>query len=121
MGKPNAELEAEIWMRIRQIPHGKCASYGDVGRALSTPTTGRGVGNRLRHIPAGVQVPWWRVIAVSGSLPISKLDPYLGIEQQQRLRAEGVPFKAEHVVDLEACRHEFDRRLVARKDGFRDL
>jgi alkylated DNA nucleotide flippase Atl1 len=35
-------------------------------------------------------VPWWRVIATTGQMPIGKRDPYLQMEQQELLRREGV-------------------------------
>jgi alkylated DNA nucleotide flippase Atl1 len=37
-------------------------------------------------------VPWWRVVAKDGSLPISKRNPALAQEQRDKLQAEGVEF-----------------------------
>ena len=62
----------------------------------------------MRHIPDHLHIPWWRVVAKSGALPVSKLDPHLGKEQRDRLLAEGVPFLSEWVVDMAAC--EWDPR-----------
>lgn len=35
-------------------------------------------------------LPWWRVVAKSGRLPIGKRDPVLGLLQEEILRNEGV-------------------------------
>jgi methylated-DNA-protein-cysteine methyltransferase-like protein len=105
--RPEDPLNEELWSLIKRIPRGRCASYGAVGRALSTPLSGFLVGRRLRRTPDGADIPWWRVIAQSGQLPVVKLDPYLGMEQAERLRQEGVPFKEERVVDLERCQFDF--------------
>ncbi len=81
----------DLWAVIRQIPPGRVASYGDVGRSLSPPLSGFLVGRRLRHAPDGV--PWWRVVAQTGALPTHKLDPRIGADQRRRLEAEGVEFE----------------------------
>lgn len=47
-------------------------------------------------------IPWWRVVAKTGKLPVWKRDPALEDEQRERLRSEGVPF-LEDMVDLNAC------------------
>lgn len=64
------------------------ASYGDVGRALKHPMTGYQVGRIIARCPEGV--PWWRVVAKDGRLPIGKRDPRLQKEQCELLAEEGV-------------------------------
>ena len=92
----------DLWRVIRSIPPGSVSSYGDVGAALKYPTTGRIVGRWMANCPDGV--PWWRVIAKSGNLPIGKIDPFLQMEQTQLLKDEGVEV-VEGRVDLAAFRY----------------
>ena len=99
MAEPNPNLEA-LWQLIRQIPPGKCATYGDLGAVLPFPTTGRIVGRWLANCPD--DVPWWRVVNKKGGLPIEKVNPYAAIDQKRQLEKEGVRFKGE-LVDLKQC------------------
>jgi len=90
----------ELWKLIRDIPSGKCTSYGELGRALHHPTTGRIVGRWMANCPD--DIPWWRVVNKQGALPIWKRDPNMAAIQKQLLKNEKVPFKGE-CVDLEKC------------------
>jgi methylated-DNA-protein-cysteine methyltransferase-like protein len=78
----------ELWQIVRQIPPGRCASYGDVGRALSSPVSGFLVGRMMARCPD--DVPWWRVVARDGKLPVWKVDPSFENQQVARLVDEGV-------------------------------
>ena len=79
--------------RIRSIPPGRVAAYGDV-----TPGAPRHAGRVLSesHEP---DVPWWRVVRADGSLA-------KGHRQKELLRAEGVRFLPTHPerVDMAECR-----------------
>ena len=79
----------ELWLVVRSIEPGEVASYGAVGQALKHPASGWQVGRWMAQCPA--EVPWWRVVAKSGALPVSKRDTRLGIVQADRLAQEGVP------------------------------
>jgi|SRR5579862_3917505 len=85
----------ELWDIVRSIPSGKVSSYGAVGAALTNPASGFMVGRWMAQCPEGV--PWWRVVAKSGTLPIEKLDPYLEMDQRRLLEAEGVRFVDDRV------------------------
>ena len=80
----------ELWNLVRSIPAGKVASYGAVGAALKNPASGFMVGRWMAQCPEGV--PWWRVVAKTGSLPIEKVNPYLEMDQRRLLEREGVSF-----------------------------
>ena len=56
------------------------------------------VGRWMAQCPEGV--PWWRVIAKTGSLPIGKMDPYGEMDQRHLLEKEGVDFIGDQV-DIE--------------------
>lgn len=92
----------ELWELIRQIPRGKVCTYGALGAALSQPTTGFLIGRWMGHGNGPRDIPWWRVIAKSGQLPISKIDPVLGLEQAELLRREGVAVN-KGLVDIAAA------------------
>lgn len=51
-----------VLLAVEQIPPGRVAAYGDIGRI--TGTSPRQVGSILRHY--GSDVPWWRVVGSSG-------------------------------------------------------
>lgn len=92
----------DLWRVVREIPSGRVASYGDVGRLLRQPATGYLVGRWMAQAPPGV--PWWRVVAQSGQLVTNKRSPELATEQERLLREEGVSFLAPGVVDMRLAR-----------------
>jgi alkylated DNA nucleotide flippase Atl1 len=81
---------AEILARIRAIPAGRVAAYGDV-----TPGAPRHAGRVLAesHEP---DVPWHRVVRADGTLA-------KGARQRRLLEAEGVAFIGQRV-DMGRCR-----------------
>ena len=81
---------AEVLERVRAIPRGKVAAYGDV-----TPGAPRFAGRVLSesHEP---DVPWHRVVRADGSLA-------KGERQRRLLEAEGVRFRHGRV-DMAECR-----------------
>ena len=83
---------AEVLDRVRAIPRGKVAAYGDV-----TPGAPRHAGRVLSESPEP-DVPWWRVVRADGSLA-------KGHRQKELLRAEGVRFRGDRV-DMRECRAE---------------
>ena len=71
---------------VRKIPSGHVATYGQVARAAGFPGAARQVVWALRSAPALV-LPWHRVVGSGGRI---LLGGDAGIEQQRRLRREGV-------------------------------
>jgi methylated-DNA-protein-cysteine methyltransferase related protein len=70
--------------RVRAIPEGFVASYGDV-----SPGAPRFAGTVLFAVDEP-HLPWWRVVRADGSLA-------KGARQRQLLAAEGVPFRGQRV------------------------
>jgi alkylated DNA nucleotide flippase Atl1 len=70
--------------RVRRIPPGSVATYGDV-----SPGAPRFAGSVL-FAADEPDLPWWRVVRADGSLA-------KGARQRGLLVAEGVPFKGERV------------------------
>lgn len=102
----------ELFSLVRKIPKGKVVSYGALGHALSRPVSGLLIGKWIANAPP--EVPWWRVVAKSGDLPVSKRDPSLGILQRHHLEMEGVAFIGDQV-DMDS--HSFDAILEADSSG----
>lgn len=89
-----------LWDLVASIPKGKCVSYGALGRALPNPASGYFVGRWMAGCPA--HLPWHRVVAKDGRLPVHKRDPRMADEQMRRLKDEGVAFRGD-AVDMDAC------------------
>lgn len=79
-----AERVEHVLERVRAIPQGRVASYGDV-----SPGAPRFAGLVLFEVD-DPDLPWWRVVRADGSLA-------KGARQRRLLRAEGVPFRGERV------------------------
>lgn len=79
----------QIWDTIRDIPQGSVASYGQIAEISGIPRGARQVGYALRQLPAGHDVPWHRVLQVSGKIAFEKGSP-AHQEQSKRLLKEGV-------------------------------
>lgn len=90
-----SELLCELWTLVNAIPKGRVASYGRIGRALSSPVSGFLVGKWMARAPEGI--PWWRIVAKEGSLPVDARSPQLGARQRELLACEGVEFDADRV------------------------
>ncbi len=83
------DRDAEILRRVRAIPAGFVATYGDL-----CPEAPRKAGSVLAH-DDDPSLPWHRVVRADGSLAV-------GARQRRLLEAEGVPFRGERV-DLRAA------------------
>jgi len=80
------DLEAQILRRVRSIPPGFVATYGDL-----CPEAPRRAGAVMASND-DPGLPWHRVVRADGSLAV-------GERQRRLLEAEGVPFRG-HRVDL---------------------
>ena len=100
---PQAYYE-QVWNLVRQIPHGKVASYGQIALMIPPPMgvdfesyksfSPRWVGGAMAACPD--DVPWQRVINSQG-----KISERSGAERQrQLLEEEGVLFDAKERIDF---------------------
>jgi methylated-DNA-protein-cysteine methyltransferase related protein len=89
MASVRNRTDAVLW-RVRAIPPGFVASYGDV-----SPGAPRFAGSVL-HACDDPALPWHRVVRADGSLA-------KGARQRARLDAEGVPFRGSRV-DMRVAR-----------------
>ena len=85
---PSRERFQRIYRLVEEIPAGQVASYGQVALVTETPSA-RIVGNAMAALPDGTGVPWHRVLNSQGKISDRK-EGGSGLEQQRRLKAEGV-------------------------------
>lgn len=90
-GAPQATEQRlqRIWARVREIPPGSVASYGQIAELAGIPRGARQVGYALRQLPNGTKVPWHRVVNASGGISLPADSPGFK-EQKRRLADEGV-------------------------------
>lgn len=86
------KLLERIWKEVAAIPRGQVASYGGIARRAGAPRRARLVGHALKIAPAGMQLPWHRVLNAQGriSLPAGSKAHR---EQRRLLEEEGVRFR----------------------------
>ncbi len=87
------EYVEEVLALVERIPEGRVMSYGAIADALAE-VSGRNSARQVGTIMArhGGGVPWHRVVTSSGRMP-----PGHEREARQRLLADGVPLRGEHV------------------------
>ena len=88
---------------VRRIPRGCVTTYGAVARAIGSPRSARYVGYALRGNPEpGDAIPCHRVIFKDGR--ICEGFAFGGPDVQRRLlQNEGIPFRDDMHVDIDAC------------------
>jgi alkylated DNA nucleotide flippase Atl1 len=87
------EYVEEVLALVERIPEGRVMSYGAIADALAE-RSGRNSARQVGTIMArhGGAVPWHRVVTSAG-----RLVPGHEQEARQRLLADGVPLKGDHV------------------------
>jgi methylated-DNA-[protein]-cysteine S-methyltransferase len=61
-------FQQKVWRALRDIPFGETRSYGEIARAIGSPTASRAVGMANGRNPISIIVPCHRVIGADGSL-----------------------------------------------------
>lgn len=88
-----------VFRIVRAIPSGRVTTYGDIARALGDPRAARQVGWAIAGSPAGIDLPFHRVVNRDGYLSGGWAFGHPEI-MKQRLVAEGVQFVDEYTVDM---------------------
>ncbi len=78
-----------IIARVRDIPPGTVASYGQIAELAGIPRGARQVGYALKNLPKGSDVPWHRVVNSAGKISLPP-DSASFVEQVRRLADENV-------------------------------
>ena len=92
-----------VYEIVARIPTGMVTTYGDIARALGDPRGARQVGWAIAGSPAGLNLPFHRVVNRDGFLSGGWAFGHPQV-MKQRLVAEGVPFRDEYTVDMNRCR-----------------
>jgi methylated-DNA-[protein]-cysteine S-methyltransferase len=61
-------FQQAVWGALREIPHGRTASYAEIARRIGRPRAVRAVGAANARNPIAILVPCHRVIGADGSL-----------------------------------------------------
>ena len=61
-------FQRSVWQALLAIPGGETRSYGEIAKALGTPSAVRAVGAAVGRNPVSVIVPCHRVVGSDGSL-----------------------------------------------------
>jgi methylated-DNA-protein-cysteine methyltransferase-like protein len=105
-----------IYRVVRRIPRGKVATYGQIATLAGLAGHARQVGYALHALPRGTSVPWHRVINAQGKVSLrTRIGPEL--EQEMRLRVEGVRFDAAGRVSLKRFGWQSGRAMRRVKGG----
>ena len=91
-----SSLYDRIYAVVRQVPHGRVATYGQVARLAGLPRRARLVGYALHAAPDGLQLPWHRIINASGRISLPRESGHYDY-QKALLVAEGVTFRSERI------------------------
>ena len=88
-----------IYALVDAIPEGCVATYGQIARLIGRPRHARHVGYALAATPAGINIPWHRVVNARGQISPRRKPGY---DEYQRLllEEEGIVFDAEGRVSL---------------------
>lgn len=78
-----------VYAKVRQIPRGKVATYGQIAAMIGSPRGARMVGWALNTLKPDSKVPWQRVINSEGRITIENMRASKDL-QSQILQAEGV-------------------------------
>jgi O-6-methylguanine DNA methyltransferase len=65
---PAPAFHVAVWERLRAIPFGGTATYGEISAALGMPGEARAVGTAVAANPICILVPCHRVVGADGSL-----------------------------------------------------
>ncbi|MBL8750773.1 MAG: MGMT family protein [Planctomycetes bacterium] len=87
---------------VRTVPAGAVVTYGDLARALGSPNVARHVGFAMAAVPAGSDVPWWRVVAAGGRIATASASAQKA--QAKLLAREGLAVRNGRVLAFAARR-----------------
>lgn len=105
----------EVYKRVKKIPRGKVATYGQIASIISTPRSAQVVGFALRALSHNSDVPWQRVINSKGRISIQN-PKWPPSEQARLLKKEGVRVvhkEKAYWVDLGKYLHDFRKSNTA--------
>ncbi|KAH7333913.1 MGMT family protein [Rhizoctonia solani] len=85
-----AEFHTRVYAAVREIPIGRVTSYGHIAKIVGMPRHSRHVGQALKFLPDGSDIPWHRVIASNGTISSRGPGTTGADRQREALQAEGI-------------------------------
>jgi methylated-DNA-protein-cysteine methyltransferase-like protein len=92
---------SEIYTRVKEIPAGRVATYGQIAALVSMGLPARIVGYALNCLPEESDVPWQRVINRHGEISYSVSRNQHDSLQRRLLEQEGIVFNLQDKIDLD--------------------
>lgn len=89
----------KVYFVVSGIPPGKVVTYGQIAAFLGNPRAARTVGWALHSTPAGLDLPWHRVINSQGRIS-GEPAGMRAHEQRALLEDEGITFGESGRIDL---------------------
>ncbi|MGE5629520.1 MAG: MGMT family protein [Caulobacteraceae bacterium] len=90
----------KVYEIVAQIPEGKVATYGGIGKRLGYARGAKVVGWAMRSAPEGLKLPCHRVVKATGELAPNHVFGNAEI-QRAMLAAEGITFREDGTIDME--------------------
>ena len=91
----------EVIRVVKSIPKGRVVTYGQVAAMAGNPRAARQVVRALYKCPEDEFLPWWRLVGSAGNGKGKvKIPDIGGMEQVERLTAEGVKVSDKLIIDL---------------------
>jgi methylated-DNA-protein-cysteine methyltransferase related protein len=115
LASPPLRAYEGVYRIVRRIPRGRVMTYGSIASMLAQRLSARAVGWALHGCPR--DVPWHRVVNASGGCSTERLPDLPPGLQRALLAAEGVRFRADGTLDLEAYGWLPRKRLAVRRSG----
>lgn len=97
-----SQLFEAVYLLVRRIPRGRVMTYGQIAGLIEHRLSPRAVGWALHGCPQ--DVPWQRVVNASGGCSTERLPDTPPGLQQELLQREGIAFRENDTLDLEAFR-----------------
>lgn len=107
------EALQRIYAAIAAVPRGEVATYGGIAARAGLPGRARWVARALAEAPAGLRLPWHRIVAAGGRIALPA-GSAAHAEQVRRLQREGHVLRNNRVVlPVAASETELDALLWA--------
>ncbi|MCF7807411.1 MAG: MGMT family protein [Candidatus Marinimicrobia bacterium] len=97
MGSDKQSKWQEFYAIVKQVPHGKVASYGQIATLAGYYGQARQVGYALHAVPSD-DIPWHRIINAQGKISLNL--EMGGAVQRKMLEDEGIIFSEAEVISL---------------------
>lgn len=105
MSDPQSQpLYEVIYERVKQIPSGQVATYGQIAESIGLYGRARQVGYALFQVAPDSEIPWHRVVNAQGKISRSPIRQGNDDLQRILLEREGIVFDTQERLNLSRYR-----------------